>query len=213
MRAQILVAVAVVLLWAGPASAQVLSIEFQNGRVRLVAENVTVGRILGEWGRLGGTTIVNGDRIPGGPVSLLLTDVPERQALDVVLRGAAGYMVAARDATIPGRSVFDRILVLPTTARAPSAASSPAPQAPPPLEEDSPFAEDPNQPPPGFPAALRGRGQPAGPGAPPNQRPVQPEDDDAPEPPPQAPTRGNPFGVRPGTTRPGIIATPPPEPN
>jgi hypothetical protein len=206
MRGQLFVAAAVVLSCAGPASAQVLSIEFQNGRVRLVAENVTVGRILGEWARLGGTTIVNGDRIPGGPVSLMLTDVPERQALEVILRGAAGYMAAARETTAPGRSVFDRILVLPTTARAPAAASVPAPQAaPPPLDDQPPFDDDSDLPP-----GLRGRGQPAGPGAP-NQRPVQPEDDDAPDPQPPAPTRGNPFGVRPGTTRPGVIATPPPQ--
>ena len=50
--------------------------------------------------------------MPGAPVTLQLTDVPERQALDIVLRGAAGYMVLARDTATPGASAFDKILVL-----------------------------------------------------------------------------------------------------
>ena len=90
MRSRSIVAVLVVLLCASSASAQVLSLEFHDGRVRLIAENVPVSRILEEWARLGGTKIVNGERVPGAPVTLQLTDVPERQALEIVLRGAAG---------------------------------------------------------------------------------------------------------------------------
>ena len=101
MRSRFIVAALVVLLGASSASAQVLSLEFHDGRVRLTAENVPVSRILDEWARLGGTKIVNGERVPGAPVTLQLTDVPERQALDTVLRGAAGYMVLARDTVTP----------------------------------------------------------------------------------------------------------------
>ena len=127
---QIIVAALVVLLGASSASAQVLSLEFHDGRVRLTAENVPVSRILDEWARLGGTKIVNGERVPGAPVTLQLTDVPERQALEIVLRGAAGYMVLARDTVTPGASAFDKILVLPTTSRAPAAAAPAATRAP-----------------------------------------------------------------------------------
>ena len=125
MRSRSIVAVLIVLLGASSASAQVLSLEFHDGRIRLTAENVPVSRILDEWARRGGTKIVNGERVPGPPVTLQLTDVPERQALEIVLRGAAGYMVLARDTITPGASAFDKILVLPTTSRAPAAAAPP----------------------------------------------------------------------------------------
>ena len=63
MRSRSIVAAVVVLLGASSASAQVLSLEFHDGRVRLTAENVPVSRILDEWARLGGTKIVNGERV------------------------------------------------------------------------------------------------------------------------------------------------------
>src|SRR5690606_13849819 len=83
-------AAAVVLLHAGAASAQTVKLEFQNGLVNLTAQNAPVRAILAEWTRLGGTNIVNGDRVTGPPVTLELQGVPERQALDIVLRGVAG---------------------------------------------------------------------------------------------------------------------------
>jgi hypothetical protein len=216
MRDRSIVAALVVLLGASSASAQVLSLEFHDGRVRLIAENVPVSRILDEWARLGGTKIVNGERVPGAPVTLQLTDVPERQALDTVLRGAAGYMVLARDTGTPGASAFDKILVLPTTSRAPAVAAPPPPQpAPPPpqfqnrpdtdVDLDEP-AENPQAPPPG---AFPRRRVPAN--APPNAPPPAATEDEEPaqnEAP--APAPGNPFGVVPGGTRPGTINKPPP---
>jgi hypothetical protein len=220
MRTLVLAGVFGLLGSAGPASAQTLSIEFHDGQVRLIAENVTVGRILAEWTRVGGTRIVNGERIPGGPVSLQLVDVPERQALDVVLRGAAGYMVAGRDTTAPGNSTFDRVMVLPTTARAPSAQALPPPPPPGPqfierptdddIEDPEPTPQAPPVLPPGFP---RGRVQTGvNPG---NAAPPVPNDDDLPEQNPDqpiAPTPGNPFGIPSGSARPGTIA-PPRNPN
>jgi hypothetical protein len=211
MRSRFIVA-ALVLLGASSASAQVLSLEFHDGRVRLTAENVPVSRILDEWARLGGTKIVNGERVPGAPVTLQLTDVPERQALDTVLRGAAGYMVLARGTVTPGASAFDKILVLPTTSRAPAVAAPPQPAPPPPqfqnrpdtdLDLDEP-AENPQGPPTG--AFPRGRVPPnAPPNAPPPTQDEEPAQNEAP-----APAPGNPFGVVPGGTRPGTINKPPP---
>ena len=214
MRSRFIVAALLVLLGAGSASAQVLSLEFHDGRVRLIAENVPVSRILAEWARLGGTRIVNGERVPGAPVTLQIVDVPERQALETVLRGAAGYMVLARETMTPGASTFDKILVLPTTTRAPAAAALPQPTPPPPqfqnrldtdVDLDEP-EENPQGPPPG---AFQ-RGRVPGVNAPVNAPPEGPDDDEpAPNaPPPPAP--GNPFGVVPGGARPGTVNTPPP---
>lgn len=110
------------LAQAGIASAQTVKLEFLNGRVNLSAQNAPVRLILAEWTRLGGTRMVNGDRVAGPPLTLELNGVPERQALDIVLRGVAGYMIAARDVTAAGASRFDRVMILPT-----SAAPRPAP--------------------------------------------------------------------------------------
>ena len=72
----------------------------QNGRVSLVAKDATVRQILAEWARVGQTKIVNVERVPGGPVTLELTNVPEAQALDVLLRVAERLHRRAA----PGRS-------------------------------------------------------------------------------------------------------------
>jgi hypothetical protein len=125
------IAAAVLLLavWAAPAAAQQsIKLEFKDGRVSLNAQNAQLRAILGEWARLGGATIVNGDRVTGAPVTLELTAVPERQALDTLLRSVAAYMLAPRRAGSVGPSTFDRILILPTSA---------APRNPPPAASAS----------------------------------------------------------------------------
>ena len=49
--------------------------------------------------------------------------MPERQALDIILRNVAGYMAAPRLASsTPGASGYDRILILPTSSVATNAA-------------------------------------------------------------------------------------------
>jgi hypothetical protein len=109
-------AAALLFLTASASSAQGVKLEFLNGTVNLSAENVQVRAILTEWARLGGTTIVGGDQVTGAPVSLVLTGVPERAALDIVLREVPGYMLAARADVTKGASRFDRIMVVATTA-------------------------------------------------------------------------------------------------
>jgi len=109
-------ACALLLLTASAASAQDLSLVFQSGRVTLVARDVTVPRILDQWARIGGTTIVNGEAIQGGPVTLQLIDVPEREVVDILLRGVGGYVVAGRADALSDASMLGRILILPTRA-------------------------------------------------------------------------------------------------
>ena len=218
----IVAALSVLLCGAAVASAQALSLEFHDGRVKLNAENVPVSRILAEWTRVGGTRIVNGERIPGAPVTLQL-DVPERQALETVLRGAAGYMVMARTATSAGASTFEKILVLPTTSRAPAtaAAAQPVVQAPQfPRPEPEPIEiEEPDQNPQGPPPPAnfpRGR-IPAPLNLPNPNGPIPvPRENEGPVPVPESvtPAPGNPFGIVPGPNRPGTInPAPQREPN
>jgi hypothetical protein len=83
--------------------------------VTLEAQNVSVRQILSEWARIGGARIVNGEKVVGGPVTLQLNGIPERQALDAILRGVSGYMLASRQPGSAGASEFDRILILPTS--------------------------------------------------------------------------------------------------
>jgi hypothetical protein len=111
---------------AWPASAEV-QLAIRDGRVTLVATDATVRQILTEWARVGQTKIVNVERIPGGPVSLQLTDVPESEALDLLLRSVTGYMAARRPIAAANLSRYDRIFVLPTAAvaRVPTAAAAP----------------------------------------------------------------------------------------
>ena len=88
-------AVVASLLAAVPASAEV-KVTMSDGRVSIAAKDATVRQILQEWARVGQTKIVNVERIPGGPITIELTSVPEGQALDVLLRSVSGYMAAPR---------------------------------------------------------------------------------------------------------------------
>src|SRR5262245_41097309 len=107
----------VVLGWAALAPAQTpMQLQINGGLVTLHASNVPVRTILSEWSRLGGAKIVGGDLINGAPLTLDLERVPERQALDIILRGVSGYMLAAREAGAAGVSMYDRIMILPTSA-------------------------------------------------------------------------------------------------
>src|SRR5437762_14325838 len=102
---------------ASTASAQV-NLTMHDGRVWLVAKDATLRQILAEWARVGQTKIVNGDRVPGGPVTLQLTNVCEEQALDTLLRSLTGYVAAPRPMIAANLSRFDRIVVMPTIAPA-----------------------------------------------------------------------------------------------
>ncbi|HUK37103.1 MAG TPA: hypothetical protein VLV86_24475 [Vicinamibacterales bacterium] len=166
-----LLAASVLMTTPRRASAQDLSLTFRNHRVTLLAKDVTVSRILERWAQIGGTAVVNGETIQSRPVTLQLVDVPEREALDVVLRSVDSYIVAERMTADEGVSVIDRILVMKSA----SAMRNVAPTAPPPMAfapgeasavvSDTPFATNaPNRVPPprppvaGTAAAFAGQG-------------------------------------------------------
>jgi hypothetical protein len=133
---------------AVPAGAGTVTITIHEGRVTLVAENATPREILREWARVGQTQIVNGENVQGPPVTLRLENVPERRALDIVLKTAAGFMVAERPVLSASASMYDRILILATSTAV--AASPPPPAGPRPGVARQPYAPPvPVQPPTG----------------------------------------------------------------
>lgn len=203
-------ALLLLLVGSGPAAAQSVDLEFNDGLVTLRAHNAPVRTILAEWARLGGTQMVNGDRVPGVPVTLELDGVPERQALDILLRGAAGYMIASRG-TAQGPSSFDRVLILPTS----SAPFNPPPPAgfvppPPPLPD---FDDIPNDFDPDLQRFRTPRDFVPADGVPGQTFPPQPYQPD-PDGPAQPPPSTRPMQpVMPGAARPGeIIPVPQPQP-
>lgn len=117
---------------AGPAAAQSpVSIRFDSGRVTLVARNAPLRTVLAEWSRVGGSKIVNAERLPSTPVTLELTDWSERKALGVLLRSVGGHAAATRQGAPANASTLDRIFLLPTPALQQAAASAPTPAAQP----------------------------------------------------------------------------------
>jgi hypothetical protein len=103
-----------------------LELSMQDGLVSLDAQDVTVRQILTEWARIGQTRIVNVERLAGAPITLKFADVPEKQALDIVLRSVPGYMALPRATPIADASRYDRILIMATT----TVVAAPRPQQP-----------------------------------------------------------------------------------
>jgi len=123
MRILLFAPIFAVITASASAQPQNLTLDIKNGRVNLEATAVPARQILAEWARIGGTRIVGGDKVTGAPLTLKLENMPERQALDIILRSVAGYMATPRLATAqPGASGYDRILILATS-------STPAPVA------------------------------------------------------------------------------------
>jgi len=134
MKTMLFGAAAMVLLTAASASADV-QLSMQNGRVTIVAKDASVRQILTEWAKVGHTKIVNVERIPGGPMTLELRNVPEAQALDVLLRTLSGYITAPRATDAANLSQYDRIIIMPTIA---SARPAPAAAPPPVFQQQAP---------------------------------------------------------------------------
>jgi hypothetical protein len=139
--------------WTAAPSAALADVHvtMQNGRVSVVAKDATIRQILTEWARVGQTKIVNVERIPGGPITLELNNVPESTALEVLLRAMSGYIAAPRAVEAANLSRYDRIIVMPTLASARPPVSStpppvfqqPTPQYTPPIADDDADDEQP----------------------------------------------------------------------
>ena len=137
MRTRHLLLAAAFTLAAVPATAQV-KLTLTDGKVTLVATQATPRQILTEWARIGQTRIVNVERLGGAPLSLELTDVPEKQALDIILRSSSGYLAAPRTAAVANASYYDRIYLIPGTPQPRTASSSAPPMLPQPRVQTFP---------------------------------------------------------------------------
>jgi hypothetical protein len=115
----------VAAMLAGPASAAELRLEIANGLVTIVATETPLRQILAEWAKVGGTRFVNAERVAGPPVTLQLQQVPEQQALAILLRSVAGYLAAPRRAGGTGASQYDSVMILATS----TPPATPAPPA------------------------------------------------------------------------------------
>lgn len=125
---------------AAPASAGELKLTMQDGRVTIIADNVPLRQILQEWARVGQTKIVNVEKLTAGSVTLQLVNAPERDALDVLLRSANGYIAAPRATPVAGAAAFDRVTIFVSTKAAPTQTVSAVPPATfqrPPMPDDS----------------------------------------------------------------------------
>lgn len=217
----------IVWMAAGSTAFAQVQLTIQNGRVSIVAKDATIRQILTEWARVGQTKIVNVERLSSAPLTLQLTNVPELEALDVLLRSVSGYLTAPRPTTVPTLSAFDRIVVMPAsatprTAAMPGVAAPPSlqpapfqPQLAPPPDENTAGDDRPTMtlPPPRGPVfstfpvpqvvSPQQNGAPAS---------ATPPPDTSAQPPAVFPTGSqpsNPFG---GTPRPGMVMPAPPQP-
>ena len=202
------------------ASAGELMLSMQNGRVSIVADNVPLRQILQEWARVAQATIVNADKLASPNISIRLTDAPEKEALDILLRSAAGYIAAPRPVLVAGAGTYDRITIM-ATSRAPAATASavmPTPtfQRQPPPDDDG---DEPINVPMPMPQAQPNPVTGQFPGMPPQQQNVQPGNGAT-----SVPTVLMPPGQQPPATaaqpgpltspRPGALPAPPmPYPN
>jgi hypothetical protein len=100
-----------------------------EGRVTLIASQVTVSEILAEWSRKGGTRIQGAERLTGGAIQIPIRfdNRPELEVIEALTRQAAGVSVAPRRVGAPGASRFESIHIVATSA---ATASSPYPSAP-----------------------------------------------------------------------------------
>jgi hypothetical protein len=220
MRCKLALSLAVAgLLGVSSAARADVQLTIHDGQVSLNATNATVRQILEQWARVGQTKIVNVERITGAPVTMQLVNMPEQQALDIILRSVSGYLAAPRAQMAPQVSRFDRIVVLPTSTPRNVPAPPPTFQQPQFTQPPTPDDDDDDEPAPNvvmpnprgpifntFPQPQPGY-QPPGVV---NQQPMPPGA--TPPQPQQPPTTYQPQTSPVGVAVPGMIVQPPQQP-
>ena len=94
-------------------SARKLDVSFNEGKVSIVAENVTLAEILAEWSRKGGSRFVDAEKLPRTPVMLTeFKDQPEGEVLRTLLREAPGYGAVMRAEAAGGASRVQTVFIL-----------------------------------------------------------------------------------------------------
>lgn len=112
-----------------------LDVSFNNGNVTIVAENVTLREIMAEWGRKGGSRIVNAEKLGGAAIPYLeFKDEPEVVVLRSLLRDVPGYGAAPRIAPAANASSLEAVFIL-ASRMVPVSGASAAPPAAQPLQQ------------------------------------------------------------------------------
>lgn len=97
------------------ARAQELTFSLSEGHVTVAAANVSLGRILSEWTRVGHTEFIGFEPLRDLHVTLELVEVSESEGLRILLQSASGHMGRYRVPFTAGMSRYDRVWVLPTS--------------------------------------------------------------------------------------------------
>ena len=205
---------ALVLATDPAAAGQIKQLSIKDGRITLITQDAPLRQILEEWSRVGKTEIVNIDRLSGPSLTLELVDAPEREALDILLRSATGYLVTPRLTADTSGSLFHRVLIMvPTAPSAAMASNRPVASAPSPAPAQPAMPTDDGMAP-GF---DQGAGRPpetmfnyANPLE--SQQQMGAQGGAAMMPGAPGQDEDNAFGVAPGATTPGAIVQPPQPP-
>jgi len=104
-----------------PSTERKLELKFDgNGYATLVAQNVSVSEIFGEWARIGKTKIANAEKLPGGLITVQFDSTEERKLIDALVRlskaKGAGWIAATRHVDAPAApSRIDVINIMPSS--------------------------------------------------------------------------------------------------
>jgi hypothetical protein len=165
-----------------------LELKFNNGKVTLIAQSVSVREVMAEWARQCGCIVQGTDRLTGNiTMPVQFDDQPEAVVLESLLRSAGGYLLGPRATGSTGASMYGSVAVFPVVRGI--AVSSPyspaAPIAAPLVTGGSPDDEIPPVTPvanPQTPPATPGRPGGPAPGAPGGPAPGAPGGPAAPPP-------------------------------
>src|SRR5713101_1917413 len=126
--------IAALVISVAPALAEPprVQIAMHDGLVTVIARDALLGEILDAWCRVGQTKIINAEKVVGPPLTIQFADVPEEQALDLLLRSVGGYLAVSRSVVRAGGSRFDQIIILPASGGESSTVRQVAPALPPP---------------------------------------------------------------------------------
>jgi hypothetical protein len=150
--------------------ARQLKLTFNQGKVTLIASQVTVREIMTEWAKLCGCYVEGAEKLTGGVLMpMQFEDDPESVVLGSLLRGAGGYLLGPRAPGSPGASVYGRVAIFAVShGTTPSYMPSSSPVAAPLVSGGSPDDEIPPVTPvanPQTPAQTSGQ-RPGGPAVP-----------------------------------------------
>jgi hypothetical protein len=107
-----------------------LDLKFNNGKVTLIAQSVSIREVMAEWAKKCGCLVQGTDRLTGSiTMPVQFDDQPEAVVLESLLRSAGGYLLGPRAAGSTGASIYGSIAVFPVV-RGTTTSSSYSPPAP-----------------------------------------------------------------------------------